>query len=103
MSVGESFRQGREAARAKRGQIPRSDGNSAALRGTIPAIEPEEFDPPPPPPPMPRRTAGSCRVHGRRYEGCPLDTIESCGSGPTFWEIVGWIVALVFLSSLFGS
>jgi hypothetical protein len=45
-----------------------------------------------------------CRVHGTRYEGCPLDMIdaERAASGSSFWEAVGWIVALLFLASVFG-
>lgn len=54
-----------------------------------------------PPPPLASR---GCRVHGTRYEGCPLDMIdaERGGSGSSFWEAAGWIAALLFLASVFG-
>ncbi len=54
--------------------------------------------------PPPRRMSvmrGVC-VHGKRYEGCPLDMIEA-GSAPSiFRRIVGWIAVLLFLAWLFG-
>jgi hypothetical protein len=55
-----------------------------------------------PPPNMPV-LRGSCRVHGTRYDGCPLDMIEieqRVGSS-SFWQVVGWIIALLFLAAVF--
>jgi hypothetical protein len=47
---------------------------------------------------------GSCRVHGTRFPGCPLDSIEaeSASSGSSFWEAVAWIIALFFAAALLG-
>jgi hypothetical protein len=84
----------RKPARPTRPQATRATQNTPVLRGSV------FTPPPPPPPPMPR----SCRVHGTRYEGCPLDMIdaERADSGSSFWEAVGWIAALLFLASVFG-
>jgi hypothetical protein len=83
----------RKPARPTRPQATRATQNMTVLRGNV-------YIPPPPPPPLPT----GCRVHGTRYEGCPLDMIdaERADSGSSFWEAVGWIAALLFLASLFG-
>jgi hypothetical protein len=80
----------RKPALPTRPQATRRPDNMTVLRGSV-------FTPPPPPP-------MGCRVHGTRYEGCPLDMIdaERADSGSSFWEAVGWIAALLFLASLFG-
>jgi hypothetical protein len=83
----------RKTAQPARPQATRNPQNMTVLRGNV-------FIPAPPPPPTPM----GCRVHGTRYEGCPLDMIdaERAASGSSFWEAVGWIAALLFLASVFG-
>ena len=59
--------------------------------------------------PPPRRMnvmRGSCRVHGSRYLGCPLDMIDAARA-PSIMpsitgRIVGWVAVLLFLAWLFG-
>jgi hypothetical protein len=81
----------RKPAGPARPQAARHPHNMTVLRGS-------GYTSPPMPAPM------GCRVHGTRYKGCPLDMIdaERAASGSSFWEAVGWIAALLFLTSLFG-
>ena len=83
----------RKPARPTRPQATRATQNTPVLRGSVFTRRHHHH-----------RCRGSCRVHGTRYEGCPLDMIdaERADSGSSFWEAVGWIAALLFLASVFG-